>query len=130
MNTVKHDVSAVEASYEISSLPLYRCTHQFQELLKNMDQSPQDALPLTGISSGMTMITHHGINLCTCRERCQLWVAAHKLHGPSQRSTAEICLYTGLTGVTSVISQLILILPTGFPYSPNSYQLTTNAQAS
>ena len=30
MNSVKRDVSAVEAAYEISSLPLYRCTHSFE----------------------------------------------------------------------------------------------------
>lgn len=29
MNTVKRDVSSMEASYELSSLPLYRCTHTF-----------------------------------------------------------------------------------------------------
>ena len=32
MNTVKRDVSAVEASYELSSLPLYRSSHTFQSL--------------------------------------------------------------------------------------------------
>ncbi|WAR05710.1 LOW QUALITY PROTEIN: hypothetical protein MAR_021079 [Mya arenaria] len=30
MNTVKRDVSSIEASYEISRLPLYRCSHTFQ----------------------------------------------------------------------------------------------------
>ena len=30
MTTVKRDVSAVEAAFEISSLPLYRCSHTFQ----------------------------------------------------------------------------------------------------
>ena len=32
METVKRDVSAVEASYELSSLPLYRCSHSFQHI--------------------------------------------------------------------------------------------------
>ena len=32
MNTVKRDVSAVEASFELSSIPLYRCSHQFQSV--------------------------------------------------------------------------------------------------
>ena len=32
MRTVKRDVSAVEASYEITGLPLYRCSHQFQSI--------------------------------------------------------------------------------------------------
>ena len=32
MNTVKRDVSAVEASYELSSLPLFRCSHSFQTI--------------------------------------------------------------------------------------------------
>ena len=30
MNTVKRDISAVEASFELSSLPLYRCSKTFQ----------------------------------------------------------------------------------------------------
>jgi len=30
MNTVKRHVSAVEACFEISRFPLYRCSHQFQ----------------------------------------------------------------------------------------------------
>ncbi|MEW8548277.1 MAG: hypothetical protein AB2693_32635 [Candidatus Thiodiazotropha sp.] len=29
MNTVKRDISSMEASYELTSLPLYRCSHQF-----------------------------------------------------------------------------------------------------
>ena len=32
MRTVKRDVSSVEACYELSSLPLYRCTHSFVNL--------------------------------------------------------------------------------------------------
>ncbi|XP_064619450.1 uncharacterized protein LOC135482899 [Lineus longissimus] len=32
MKTVKRDVSAMEASYELTSLPLYRCSHQFQSI--------------------------------------------------------------------------------------------------
>ena len=32
MNTVKRDISAVEASFELSGLPLYRCSHQFQSV--------------------------------------------------------------------------------------------------
>ena len=32
MKTVNHDISAVEASYELSSLPLYHCSHQFQTI--------------------------------------------------------------------------------------------------
>ena len=32
MKTTKRDVSAVEASYEISKLPLYRCSHKFQSI--------------------------------------------------------------------------------------------------
>ena len=31
-NTVKRDVSAVEASFELSRIPLYRCSHQFQRV--------------------------------------------------------------------------------------------------
>ena len=30
MDTVKRDVSAVEAAFELSCIPLYRCSHQFQ----------------------------------------------------------------------------------------------------
>ena len=30
MNSVKRDVSSVEASFELSRIPLYRCSHQFQ----------------------------------------------------------------------------------------------------
>jgi hypothetical protein len=29
MNTVKRDISSMEASYELLSLPLYRCSHSF-----------------------------------------------------------------------------------------------------
>ena len=32
VNSVKRDVSAVEACFEISSLPLYRCSHTFQSV--------------------------------------------------------------------------------------------------
>ena len=32
METVKRDISAVEASYELSGLPLYRCSHNFQSV--------------------------------------------------------------------------------------------------
>ena len=32
MGTVKRDISAVEASYELSSLPLYRSNHTFQSI--------------------------------------------------------------------------------------------------
>ena len=32
MDTVKRDISGIEASYELSSLPLYRCSHQFQNV--------------------------------------------------------------------------------------------------
>lgn len=32
MNTVKRDISSVEASFELSSLPLFRCSHQFQSV--------------------------------------------------------------------------------------------------
>lgn len=32
MGTVKGDISAVEASFELSSLPLYRCSHSFQNI--------------------------------------------------------------------------------------------------
>jgi hypothetical protein len=32
MQTVKRDISAVEATYELSALPLYRCSHQFQTI--------------------------------------------------------------------------------------------------
>ena len=32
MNTVKRDVSSMEASYELTTLPLYRCSHQFQNV--------------------------------------------------------------------------------------------------
>ena len=32
MGTVKRDISAVEASFELSSLPLYRCSHSFQNI--------------------------------------------------------------------------------------------------
>ena len=32
MNTVKREISAVEASFELSGLPLYRCSHQFQSV--------------------------------------------------------------------------------------------------
>jgi hypothetical protein len=33
MGTVKRDIPAVEASYELSSLPLYRSSHTFQILV-------------------------------------------------------------------------------------------------
>ncbi|XP_062621909.1 uncharacterized protein LOC134283470 [Saccostrea cucullata] len=32
MNTVKRDISSVEASFELSCLPLFRCSHQFQSV--------------------------------------------------------------------------------------------------
>jgi hypothetical protein len=32
MNTVKRDISAVEASFELATLPLYRCTELFQSV--------------------------------------------------------------------------------------------------
>jgi hypothetical protein len=32
MGTVKQDIPAVEASYELSSLPLYRSSHSFQNI--------------------------------------------------------------------------------------------------
>jgi hypothetical protein len=32
MGTVKRDISAVETSFELSSLPLYRSSHTFQNL--------------------------------------------------------------------------------------------------
>ncbi len=32
MNTIKRDVSSMEAAYELLSLPLYRCSHQFQNI--------------------------------------------------------------------------------------------------
>ena len=32
MNTVKRDVSAIEASFELSGIPLYRCSHHFQSV--------------------------------------------------------------------------------------------------
>ena len=32
MGTVKRDIPAVEASYELSSLPLYRSSHTFQNI--------------------------------------------------------------------------------------------------
>lgn len=32
MNTVKRDISAVEASYELSGLPLFNCSHYFQNV--------------------------------------------------------------------------------------------------
>ena len=32
MNTVKRDVSSVEASYELTGLPLFRCSHHFQSV--------------------------------------------------------------------------------------------------
>lgn len=32
MNTVKRDVSSVEASYELTGLPLFRCSHNFQSV--------------------------------------------------------------------------------------------------
>ena len=32
METVKRDIPAVEASYELSSLPLYRSSHTFQNV--------------------------------------------------------------------------------------------------
>ena len=32
METVKRDISGVEASYELSGLPLYRCSHNFQSV--------------------------------------------------------------------------------------------------
>ena len=32
MNTVKRNIPGMEASYELSSLPLYRCSHQFQNV--------------------------------------------------------------------------------------------------
>ena len=32
MNTVKRDISSMEASYELTSLPLYRCSPQFQSV--------------------------------------------------------------------------------------------------
>ena len=32
MNTVKRDISSMEATYELIGLPLYRCSHQFQNV--------------------------------------------------------------------------------------------------
>lgn len=32
INTVKLDISSVEASFELSSLPLFRCSHTFQSV--------------------------------------------------------------------------------------------------
>ncbi len=32
MNTVKRDISSMEASYELLSLPLFRCSHEFQSV--------------------------------------------------------------------------------------------------
>ena len=32
MNTVKRDVSSVEASLELTKIPLFRCSHQFQTI--------------------------------------------------------------------------------------------------
>ena len=32
MGTIKRDISAVETSFELSSLPLYRCSHKFQNI--------------------------------------------------------------------------------------------------
>ena len=32
MQTVKRDISAVEASFELSRIPLYRCSHTFQNV--------------------------------------------------------------------------------------------------
>jgi hypothetical protein len=32
MQTVKRDISAVDASFELSRIPLYRCSHTFQNV--------------------------------------------------------------------------------------------------
>ena len=32
MNTFKRDISGMETSYELASLPLYRCSHHFQKI--------------------------------------------------------------------------------------------------
>ena len=50
MGTVKGDISAVEASFELSSLPLYRCSHSFQ----NISSSGARVLPKNG-----TIATKH-----------------------------------------------------------------------
>ena len=44
MQTTKRDISAVEASFELSSLPLYRCSHTFQ----NVSMSGSRVLERTG----------------------------------------------------------------------------------
>ena len=44
MNTVKRDIPAVEASYELSRLPLYRSSHTFQ----NISLSGSRVLPTDG----------------------------------------------------------------------------------
>ena len=53
MKTVKRDVSSVEACHELSMLPLYRCSHQFQSVsltgtrvLERTGQTATKATPL------------------------------------------------------------------------------------
>jgi hypothetical protein len=53
MGTVKRDISAVETSFELSSLPLYRSSHTFQNLsltgariLKNNGLTVTKSIPL------------------------------------------------------------------------------------
>ena len=46
MQTTKRDISAVEASFELSNLPLYRCSHNFQ----NVSLSGARVLERTGLT--------------------------------------------------------------------------------
>ncbi len=62
MNTVKRDVSAVEVSYELSSLPLYRCTYTFQ----NISLSGTRILDLT--KNGPTLTKNTPLDRYLCRD--------------------------------------------------------------
>ena len=66
MNTVKRDVSAVEACFEISRLPLYRCSHQFQLVsLSGLKLFESDGNFVTKNNSFNTYLSRHPGGICS-----------------------------------------------------------------
>lgn len=82
MNTVKRDISSVEASFELSSLPLFRCSHQFQSVRLTGSRVPDKKLALLllnihlliNTSKDQIMIRALGINSYVNLAKFQLYL--------------------------------------------------------
>ena len=110
MGSVKRDISSVEASYKLSSTPLYRSSHQFQSVSVSgsrlLEKGGTTVTKCTTVFDKyichVTLVTYHPFTISFVNKARSLSSMAVILvhHGPLMKIIVALCFcYTGRIGV-------------------------------